>query len=474
MLEDDIDPRKCTRKWEFMYTPNWTCCNCANMNGTIVIRCNNCLDRPFRILETNPSTAVYPGSPPRGNDEVKSISISNLENLLETMVRGNLGQWYADWRSAGHNVPDLTEFKLKDLEYVFDQFKGSERRISVLKPEDVTSNLIRAYLLAGNSHPAKLEETKNFFSKREPDAALSYEWSLGLSKRQGVLHKLNSPSLLRNLEMTDPLIWIDVFFVDQLSKNITMDLAKAQGLYIKTRHHIALASLTLLDRGWCLFELCLRCYAGKTTWIVGDFASKEEGYDFHANMKLYDPGDRKAIEYALNRAFNYDKAEVNKAISIQILGGRNGPGLSAGGAVVAPEPGWCGPELAGLLVAASVPPNLNVVQVRIRSGKLVDLVAFVMADGQTKRWGSSSGGEEDTPFDLDRDEHIVSIVTQQGDSLDGLMFHTSKGRKSPWYGWKGGSPQVFTASAGNIIVGIRRSAGGFCPRIDGVDEYRLR
>jgi hypothetical protein len=117
---------------------------------------------------------------------------------------------------------------------------------------------------------------------------------------------------------------------------------------------------------------------------------------------------------------------------------------------------------------AGFPPSSNVVQVRIRSGALIDRIEFVMIDGRVQGWGSTSGGAARTPFDLAPDEHIVQLVTQQGDSLDGLQIHTSKGRRSQWYGGRGGSQRVFAASAGNPIVSIVREPSGFCPRIAGV------
>ena len=38
--------------------------------------------------------------------------------------------------------------------------------------------------MAGNQHPAKDPETRDLFSKDEPVLGLTYEWSLGLSKRR--------------------------------------------------------------------------------------------------------------------------------------------------------------------------------------------------------------------------------------------------------------------------------------------------
>jgi hypothetical protein len=204
--------------------------------------------------------------------------VKNLEKLLEVMVGGKLGEWYKRWECP---VPDPTDAKIKDLENVYKIFKSgdSKKRVINLRPEDVNSNLVRAYLLAGNMHPAKLPESKGLFSKNKAHIVLTYEWSLGLSKKKGVLSKLNDEKLRHSLaiswpNMADPEVWIDVFFIDQLSQNVTMNLARAQGFYINFPCHVALASKTLLERGWCLFELCLRHHAGKKTFFVGHLDPK--------------------------------------------------------------------------------------------------------------------------------------------------------------------------------------------------------
>ncbi len=118
---------------------------------------------------------------------------------------------------------------------------------------------------------------------------------------------------------------------------------------------------------------------------------------------------------------------------------------------------------------------MKVVQVKIQCGTLIDQIEFAMADGQVHTWGTS-GGSSRSPFDLAPDEHIVKLVTMQGDSLDGLSLHTSKGRDSPWFGGRGGSRCTYEADADNPIVAIERERSGFCPRIRRVrllnGEYR--
>jgi hypothetical protein len=192
--------------------------------------------------------------------------VSNLEKLSEKLVNGKLGEWYKKWE----RVPEDSEHA-KDLNYVFEKFKGGQQPIGELKVEHVSSHLVRAYLLTGNKHPAKSEDTEHFFSREDPEVAATYEWSNNFT---GVLQGLKDKKLLQYLGISDPRIFLDVLFIDQLSKRVTVELAMAQATYIKARFHVALASKTLLDRGWCIFELCLRNHSRKPTYFVGSLGSK--------------------------------------------------------------------------------------------------------------------------------------------------------------------------------------------------------
>ena len=120
---------------------------------------------------------------------------------------------------------------------------------------------------------------------------------------------------------------------------------------------------------------------------------------------------------------------------------------------------------------------LNTRQIILRIGDYVDTIEFVMADATVKRGGySSPGGNEQAVFDLDADEHVIGIESQQADDdpegvLFGLRFYTSKGRESPWYGGSRGTRRMFEGTAENPIIGFVRGDGDICPKI--VRVYRL-
>ena len=93
--------------------------------------------------------------------------MEDFETLLKNLVDGPLGAWY-----LGKN----------------------DSRMSV---KEVTSHILREYLLDNNEHPAKI--FKGLFSAEFPLAVLTYEWKMGLSS---VSHVLQDPQVLNH---PDPL-----------------------------------------------------------------------------------------------------------------------------------------------------------------------------------------------------------------------------------------------------------------------------
>ena len=174
------------------------------------------------------------------------------------MISGPLGRWYFDQAASS------------------ELFKSNEKKSS-LDTEGVTSHLLRAYLLAGNNHPAK--DYPDLFSREFPQAVLTYEWRQGMSTVSNILSDpavQNHPKLLRDPavrrgknDKANPRVWVDILFIDQLAKNIPVELGVAQEYYILCILHIVAGSKTLLRRGWCLWELGLRAHAKEESLIIG-------------------------------------------------------------------------------------------------------------------------------------------------------------------------------------------------------------
>lgn len=138
--------------------------------------------------------------------------------------------------------------------------------------DHISSNDIRAFLLAGNPHPAWI--FPEYFSEDPPDAALTYEWKLFF---QDIFSYLNSKqieqcgrkwkALIKN-DMKQLRIWIDVLFINQLSTDIGQMLLMAQDVYSCTEFHLMLVTSTVFTRAWCLFELAVRRLADRETLPV--------------------------------------------------------------------------------------------------------------------------------------------------------------------------------------------------------------
>ena len=164
--------------------------------------------------------------------------------------------------------------ELNPSDKIFEFNKKTEK----LDVEDLTSHLLAKYLRDGNKHPAK--EYHDLFSEDFPDGVLSYEWSLGLGTKKGVVQVLND-SKVQQARSSDGkrtggrlLVWIDALFIDQLSKKIKVELAITQEYYILCWLHIVAGSDSLLDRGWCLWELGLRAYSKQDSLIIGTLQEK--------------------------------------------------------------------------------------------------------------------------------------------------------------------------------------------------------
>ena len=103
---------------------------------------------------------------------------------------------------------------------------------------------------------------------------------LGLGGRGGLVVVLNDLKVQRARSEDGKRtggrlrVWIDCFFIDQLSKKITVELAISQEYYILCLHHIIAGSNSLLDRGWCLWELGLRAYSKKKSLVIGKLQEK--------------------------------------------------------------------------------------------------------------------------------------------------------------------------------------------------------
>jgi hypothetical protein len=146
--------------------------------------------------------------------------------------------------------------------------------------------------------PYKHPKYKKYFTDQPAEIALTYEWTssfrhlktflskdnvrrhnrLSLDPNPSPLHRLyllsflwvflGPPTLLPE-DMDERTIFIDIMFNDQNSIDITRELAAAEREYEGGRWHVVVATETVLERAWCLYEIAVRRGAGGRSQMVG-------------------------------------------------------------------------------------------------------------------------------------------------------------------------------------------------------------
>jgi hypothetical protein len=201
---------------------------------------------------------------------VKSISLGNLKKLSKILVDGEDGKdgtlkiWYHEVLSDKDDF-----FQIKDGAGVVQSYRDKEPN---LRTEHVTSHLVAAYLKSNKyEHPAK--KHPHLFSRSRAKAVVTYQWKQPLGGENG-LHQM----IIDAGVSPDTTIWVDVWFNDQNSKQIVLELAISQEYYMLCDQHLIATSgdfkRDVLDRAWCLWEVGLRSHAGKKSQIMGKLVLK--------------------------------------------------------------------------------------------------------------------------------------------------------------------------------------------------------
>ncbi len=214
---------------------------------------------------------------------MKSISLQNLEELCMVLVNGvdgsggKLKEWYC------HLGEEDEFFKYKnEAGEVKYRHKSPDLRV-----EDVTSHMVAAYLRAqdesgrsGHKHKHPAKSHPHLFSKSRAKAVVTYQWKQPLGGKHGLLRMIRDSGTSPDTEL-----WIDVWFIDQNSREIVKELAISQEFYCLCQQHLVAATFDcclvaatpeccnddtdISDRAWCLWELSLRAYAQRRSQIMG-------------------------------------------------------------------------------------------------------------------------------------------------------------------------------------------------------------
>ena len=213
----------------------------------------------------------------QGDETVRSISLQNLEKLLKILVDGEEGVSPGPLKTWYRELDERNIFFKDTSDDGCEKYRPKEQELSV---EHVTSHLVAAYLKAGdeeqgrggykNEHPAKRQSS--LFSKKRAGAVVTYQWKQSLGGKKGLLQMIRDAGISPDTEL-----WVDVWFIDQNCRNITIELAISQEYYRLCEQHLISASgddLDVMDRAWCLWETGLRAYENKRSQIMGKLKVK--------------------------------------------------------------------------------------------------------------------------------------------------------------------------------------------------------
>jgi hypothetical protein len=124
-------------------------------------------------------------------------------------------------------------------------------------------------------HP--MERFEQFYSMRPPDFAVTYVWGVDFRKDlplylESVKQYVRSEMFVQSgieRSFDEMTFWIDIFFVDQNSSALITKLVEdCSHIYSRAPHHIMFMSGNILDRGWCLVEICYRVFAVQSEYAI--------------------------------------------------------------------------------------------------------------------------------------------------------------------------------------------------------------
>ena len=118
-----------------------------------------------------------------------------------------------------------------------------------------------------------------YYSMRPPDFAVTYVWGVDFRTQlplymESVRKYVESDGFVAGgikRSFDEMTFWIDVFLVDQNSPEIIVKLVEdCSHIYSRTPHHVMFMSATILDRGWCLVEICYRAFAVQCEYTLAN------------------------------------------------------------------------------------------------------------------------------------------------------------------------------------------------------------
>jgi hypothetical protein len=186
-------------------------------------------------------------------------------------------------------------------------------------------------------------------------------------------------------------------------------------------------------------EYGARIYLARTAYVDDKGNQLPITKELVEQLLKTEPSVAAALLQAFTSGFTISAYNVSTPQSIRYFGGTGGSPHE-----IAMPPGW---RIASIRVLAGA--RINQIQINYcEPSGAPHHVEF----GQT-------GGHPNPLFVLDANEHIVAVLGRSGGRLDAIQFVTSKGRKSPMYGGKGGRPFEVFFGDNSELYGLRARSG---------------
>jgi hypothetical protein len=278
-----------------------------------------------------------------------SILVGDVFRLVELvrqdMIRG--GYCFVSERRSGDLQPRDYLYLINDQSLPLpNQHVSCHKKLETM---ELTSHHLRAYFQRERFHPK--ERYFHLYSSLPPKLVLTYEWSTSFHQLRKYLNKDNmykhswtagqfspAPSdffvfLFRimfclNMCIQSPTsppvqidtcpMWLDILFNDQNAVDIKAELKQAERIYLYAKHHLVIATSSVLLRAWCLFEIMTRLKSFRQRvsilhdWSVGatPFAHAVNVFD---EMQASYPLDKDLIRSEILSKFG-SKAKFQAAV----------------------------------------------------------------------------------------------------------------------------------------------------------------
>ena len=123
--------------------------------------------------------------------------------------------------------------------------------------------------------------------------------------------------------------------------------------------------------------------------------------------------------------------------------------------------GYGNPNAGNPFDSAYKSTSLDLIKVLVRAGSVIDNIQLLLGDGVKQIYTSAYGGQGGNPasWQVPDNEQVRQIEIYEDNQVNGLIFITNKGHKSPQFGRAAGRYHLLNLPDGRIVGLFGRSGG---------------